>query len=289
MSFIWDETIRESDDEENEEEYEMTEDPRRARNQSKGKFGWGQAKKQTQPSEHNAKSENSSSDSMEDITVPIVTNELEPSLWTKVFRLIRNIILFPTKITVILGIASFIWLLCCASWIGYGLTNDHYCPADPRIPQIIAWHGILWVGFSAYIIVRLIWVEINASRSPTCSCLVGNPDVSLTWPKELTYALDTVLFSIIVTCYVVQFILIVGLTRSGAIFYTATTKDWPTCHNCCVKSVVQFGASQMFISYIGLLVVMMFYLYALGWLESIRRRLCHCDIAQTSEEATRLV
>ena len=178
--------------------------------------------------EHNAKSENSSSDSMEDITVPIVTNELEPSLWTKVFRLIRNIILFPTKITVILGIASFIWLLCCASWIGYGLTNDHYCPADPRIPQIIAWHGILWVGFSAYIIVRLIWVEINASRSPTCSCLVGNPDVSLTWPKELTYALDTVLFSIIVTCYVVQFILIVGLTRSGAIFYTATTKDWVT-------------------------------------------------------------
>ena len=52
MSFIWDETIRESDDEENEEEYEMTEDPRRARNQSKGKFGWGQAKKQTQPSKN---------------------------------------------------------------------------------------------------------------------------------------------------------------------------------------------------------------------------------------------
>ena len=176
--------------------------------------------------EHNANFEDTSSESIENISIPIVTNELEPSVWTKVSRLVRNVILFPTKATVILGVLAFVWLICCMSWVGYGLTNDHYCPADPRIPQVIAWHGILWVAFSAYIIVRLIWVEINSMKTPTCTWRVGNPDIVLRWPKELTYALDFVLCSVLISCFFFQFALIVSLTKSDTVFYSATSSDW---------------------------------------------------------------
>ena len=178
--------------------------------------------------EHNQNFEDDDdSDSSEEISVPIVTNELEASVCTKVSSLIRSIILFPTKVTVILAFLAFLWLLCCCSWIGYGLTNDHYCPADPRLPQIIAWHGILWVGMSVYIIVRLIWVEISPSRSASCFCKVGNPDVTIHWRKEFTYALDTFLFCIIFACYVIQFTLLISLSRNkSVIFYTSTTEDW---------------------------------------------------------------
>ncbi|XP_063729024.1 uncharacterized protein LOC134856683 [Symsagittifera roscoffensis] len=285
MSFIWDQNVQ-SDG--SNEEFELNDESfGGAKSGQKGSRN--QLQKKSEPSEHNANFEDTSSESIENISIPIVTNELEPSVWTKVSRLVRNVILFPTKATVILGVLAFVWLICCMSWVGYGLTNDHYCPADPRIPQVIAWHGILWVAFSAYIIVRLIWVEINSIKTPTCTWRVGNPDIVLRWPKELTYALDFVLCSVLISCFFFQFALIVSLTKSDTVFYSATSSDWPTCLNCCVRSVVQFGASQMFISYLGLIVTLACYLWAMGCLENIRRRLCHCDIAQTAEESTRLV
>ena len=96
--------------------------------------------------------------------------------------------------------------------------------------KVIAWQGILWVAFSVYVIIRLIWVEISPSKTATCSWRIGNPDVIVKWRKEFTYGLDAVFILILLACYVIEFVLLVRLTENDVDFQDTTTEDWVSQH-----------------------------------------------------------
>ena len=163
---------------------------------------------------------------LDDAMTPIVTDELNPSIRNKVFRVIKDFILFPTRTRVVLSILTLIWLAYCWSMITFGLTNDHYCPAQPKLSQTIVIHGGFWVFMCCYVIFRLIWSEISPGKQPTCSCFVGNPPVRVNWKKEYTYAMDFVVMLLLLTSYIYNMAALVALLDKKPHLVHAPHKNW---------------------------------------------------------------
>ena len=157
---------------------------------------------------------------------PVVTDELNPSLRNKVFRLIRDFVLFPTRTRVVAAVVVVLWLMYCASMITFGLTNDHYCPAEPRLSGSIALHGVFWVMTCCYVIIRLIWTEISTHKQPSCRFSVGNPEMKLNWPRELTYVIDAVVAVFLITSYVYNAVAVMRLLFNKPQLVSSDHRDW---------------------------------------------------------------
>ena len=165
---------------------------------------------------------NASTDDM----IPIITDELNPSLRNRIIRVIKDFVLFPTRVRVIASGFTLVWLAYCWSMITFGLTNDHYCPAEPNLSNSIALHGVFWVVVCCYVIVRLIWTEVMPDKQPTCSFKVGNPSVALRWKKEYSFGFDSVVLLLLLTSYIYNMIYLVRLLEKKPYLVHAPHRQW---------------------------------------------------------------
>ncbi|XP_075239921.1 uncharacterized protein LOC142335350 [Convolutriloba macropyga] len=220
----------------------------------------------------------------------IITDQVEKTTVTKCCDLIKSIILFPTKITVIFGLIAGLWLCFCISVLSLGAAFIDMCPGNPAVPQTMVIHASAWVAMCIYTLIRLMWIEVRRDRLPEFRCGRGVLDSWCYWRKEYTYSVDLFMMLLLVSTFAAEWmeVFLVQTGRFPVLYYfDIELVKW--CRNCCLGYVMRVAMGQILLSTMTGVLLLFAYLYLFGILTKLRDLLCKKDIAKTKDEKVTLM
>jgi len=221
----------------------------------------------------------------------IITDQVEPSTIAKCCNVIKTIVLFPTKITVICGVIVGLWLSFCVSAVSLGAAFLDMCPGNPAVPQTMVVHGSAWIAVCIYTLLRLLWVEIRKDRLPEFKCgRCSNPEKKCYWKKEFTYAIDGLMMAFLLATFVAEMIE-VTLVQTGRIpvlyYFDVDLIAW--CDTCCLGYVMRVAIGQIILSNAAHTMLIVTYLHLFGVLSKVWDLVCKKDVARTKAESATLM
>lgn len=221
----------------------------------------------------------------------IITDNVEPSSISRTCEIIKTVILFPTKITVICGVIVGLWLSFCISVGSMAAAFHDMCPGNPAVPQTMLVHASAWVVLCIYTLLRLLWIEVRKDRLPEfrCGCCCSS-ERKLYWKKEFTYVIDGIMMAFLLATFVAEMIE-VTLVQTGRIpvlyFFDIELIAW--CDTCCLGYVMRVAVGQIILSNVAHTMLIVTYLHLFGVLNKVRDLICKKDVARTKDEKITLM